>query len=347
MLKTGADYVVSLRYLAGNMIDAQGLDGITEQLKDSKVLQALWLKRNPLGPQAIQSISTLITTIPTLITLDLDQTELEDKGVAKLFDSLVAYKGLISLETIYLNSNGIGLAACEAISRFLAKEDCALQNLYMSGNPIGDDGALYLAKGLETNNSLKRINFGSCGINSKGAIAIMRSLCRHPAVISINLAQAVFTADLKARHNYIDDSALPNAIELVETNHVLRVFTLGTCAFSPEAIGELQQVVSNSQLFFMLAKSCFARVNAHRFSSRKLASNVQSELGLEYQEFLRTGIRSYRSPPEVRLIDSVYRTRDMGQALRKQIVLKKLWDDDDETLRMVEEWTDEESEKDI
>ena len=67
-----------------------------------------------------------------LRTLDLDQTELGDAGVAELFKSLVEYDAPVALRYIYLNATGIGKMACEQISNYLKSPHCALQSLYMS-----------------------------------------------------------------------------------------------------------------------------------------------------------------------------------------------------------------------
>lgn len=298
-------------------------------------MQGLWLKRNPLGPESVQALIEVANYLPSLLTLDLDQTEIGDDGVSELFNGLILQPP-ISLRTIYLNCDGVSIGASESIGRYLSQPNCALENVYMSGNPIGDDGALSLARGLTANRSLKRINLASCGINSEGAIAIIASVVTHPRLISIGLAQASFSADLKARYNYIEDLALNGIIALIQSNSTLRSFNLGVCAMTPSAIAKLQVIVSTSKLHFFDAKSCFARVNANRLASRRLAENVLKDLNMEYDEFLRTGIRFLRSPEDVRLVDSIYRNRDAGQARRKKFVLKKAWDNHDLTLDTIE-----------
>ncbi|KAL8691559.1 MAG: hypothetical protein Q9218_003238 [Villophora microphyllina] len=111
----------------------------------------------------------VITRASNLRTLDLDQTELGDEGVPKLFNKLNSYKGSIPLRNIYLNGTGIGSKACEAIADYLSQPNCALEALYISCNPIGDAGALALARGLGINTSLLRLSMTSYGLKSPGA----------------------------------------------------------------------------------------------------------------------------------------------------------------------------------
>ena len=65
--------------------------------------------------------------------------------------------------------------------------------------------------------------------------------------------------------------------------------------------------------------------------ARKLAAQKS------YEAFLRTHKRFLVSPPDIRLIDSVYRNRDAGDARRQLKWLKKSWDEGDTTLDKVME----------
>jgi hypothetical protein len=67
----------------------------------------------------------------------------------------------------------------------------------------------------------------------------------------------------------------------------------------------------------------------------QLQANVLKQYGVDYEEFSAEHKRFLTSPPDVRLIDSVYRNRAAGQARRGLAKLDKVWADGDETLRMV------------
>ena len=58
----------------------------------------IWLSRNPLGPESAYMVSILMKNSPKLRTLDLDQTELGDHGVADLFGALLPLQTRIELE---------------------------------------------------------------------------------------------------------------------------------------------------------------------------------------------------------------------------------------------------------
>lgn len=142
-------------YLAGNCIDGDSLKALVDGWTFSLTVSNIWLKRNPLGPSSVPTLFRLITEAPYLRTLDLDQTELSDAGVAEFFDSLADIDSLyLPLRHLYLNATGISLKACQSIARYLATGNCQLQSLYISNNPMGDQAAVALAKGLQYNKCL-------------------------------------------------------------------------------------------------------------------------------------------------------------------------------------------------
>ena len=67
----------------------------------------------------------------------------------------------------------------------------------------------------------------------------------------------------------------------------------------------------------------------------RLRANVLKEYGVGYEEFEAEEKRFLMSPRDVRLIDSVYRNREAGVAKRGKERLRKVWEEGDETLRMV------------
>ena len=55
------------------------------------------------------------------------------------------------------------------------------------------------------------------------------------------------------------------------------------------------------------------------------------------EEFNAGPMRFLRNTEDVRFIDSVYRNRDAQKARRKEMMLDKWWEGEDETLREVAE----------
>lgn len=209
-------------YLAGNCLDGPSMTRLTNAWVGSRAITNIWLKRYPLGPSASPDLYRLITQVPNLRTLDLDQTELSDTGVATLFRLLTSFPlASLPLRNIYLNATGISTAACKAIAQFIGSPDCTLESLYLSMNPIGDDGAIALSDGLRQNTSLKRFITNSCGINTQGATSIFAALIGHPTLFTLSIAQSYATHDLNARYNFLEDAIAPSLVNLINHGNAL------------------------------------------------------------------------------------------------------------------------------
>ena len=186
-------------YLAGNCIDSASFSALVDGLVKSTSVTNIWLKRNPLGPSSADALFKLITQTTQLRTLDLDQTELGDAGVAELFTKLTSHDKAPSLRHLYLNANGIGEKGAAAIGRFLASPHCALESIYATNNPMGNAGVAALASGLGQNRSISRLALASVGAGDDGIIALCRGLEGHTKLTMLEIGQSYATEDLNAR----------------------------------------------------------------------------------------------------------------------------------------------------
>lgn len=148
--------------------------------------------------------------------------------MSKIFTALESHRENLPLRNIYLNATGIGKSGCEAIGDYLSSPHCKLESLYMSCNPVGDAGAIPLAKGLAANKSLLRLSMTSCGLKSPGAEAILTALQAHPRLMALNIGQSYATEDLSARYNWLDDRTVPSIKALIHASKTLKMLELGT-----------------------------------------------------------------------------------------------------------------------
>ncbi|KAK1590226.1 leucine rich repeat protein [Colletotrichum navitas] len=360
-------------YLAGNCIDAPSFKTLVDALVESEAVTNIWLKRNPLGPAAAADVYRLITETKNLRTLDLDQTELGDSGTAELFRRLAAFSVAIPgrkqlpLRNIYLNGNGISTKAAVAIAEFLGSPACGITSLYLSCNPLGDEGTKALVSGIRKAHQLSRLSLQSTGLTAAGASDVFRAITTHPGVRFLDVGQAYATVDLGQAWNYIDKDAVPSICELLSTNQTLQYLNLGYCPISPTELRKIDAAVLESSLLFYLAVSILpkAKVRMPSFNpsadhtmpdlhslsaptkdekalekaiNRHLERNVKATYGddMTYAKFLQEEKRwIVNDKTDVRKIDSVYRNRDAGLARRKLQALAKDWDENDDTLARV------------
>ncbi|CAN8105554.1 unnamed protein product [Discula destructiva] len=327
-------------YLAGNHIKAAGFDALAQAFEGSDVLEQLWLKRNPLGPTCAEKIVRIFETTKRLQILDVENCELGDAGVADLFDGLAKTPNF--LETIYINGNGISITGCTAIARFLASPHCRLQYLMMSSNPIGDAGAAALATGIGSNSTLEVVTVASCGLSSRGVSALCAVLAQHPRIRHVDLGSRFSTADLGQRFNYITDEAI-ESIKALASNPSLRFLELGFVALSETGLELVRdEVVASSSLVGFEATRIIPAEDMGEAGGRNCSLRVRDALEKNYMRFyggvgqMADGVpygkfismsgpsRLLRNSPGVRLIDSVYRTRDKGNMASGKS--RKFWD---------------------
>ncbi|KAI1878396.1 uncharacterized protein JN550_000578 [Neoarthrinium moseri] len=326
-------------YLAGNHIKPAGLHAMAKSLQRSQVLTNLWLKRNPLGPGSVDDLVTIFKGAANLRVLDIEACELGDEGISGLFERLQDTQN--RLETIFMNGDGIGVAAATQIGQFLRSPNCHLRYLMMSGNPLGDSGASALSAGLSANTTLEVLTVASCGLSSLGISHICDALIQHPSIRSVDISSRFTTADLGQRFNHISDEAV-EAIKHLVANQSLRFLELGYAALSHQGLEEIRdEVAAGSSLVGFSAQriippeetsaagnTCSLRVRqALEANYLKFYGGVgQVAGGVPYDDFIdkNGGSRLLRNCPDVRLIDSVYRVRDKGATSSGRA--RKFWD---------------------
>ncbi|KAG8628373.1 hypothetical protein KVT40_004246 [Elsinoe batatas] len=355
-------------YLAGNCIDSTSLGMLVDAWVWSSAVTNIWLKRNPLGPAAAPHLFRLVTQTKNLRTLDLDQTELSDAGAAHFFSLLAEYlqrNPPIALQHLYLNANGLGPLTMAALSKFLSQQNCQLQSLYMSMNPIGLSLPL-LCPGIAQCSSLHRLVLSSCGLTTASVRPLLTAAAAHPSLRVLVLSQSYATADLSARFNWLDDDLVPSLVDFINASPALIYTSLGHVpmtaggpAFSQlstetdpaSSVGGItalhRAVAAHPSLQTFDAKSIYPNnmfrtktYRDHRWlfhATRKeakanLIANVEKANGMSFEEWFEGERRFLLSPRDVRFIDSVYRNRDAGKARRGEMVLQKKWKEGDGVL---------------
>lgn len=356
-------------YLAGNCIQGgENFKTLVDALVKSPAVTNIWLKRNPLGPDAAEDVYRLITETKNLCALDLDQTELGDRGVADLFTRLAAYSppdgNKLPLRQIYLNGVGMSTKGAAAIGKFLASPHCGVTSIYMSLNPLGDEGVQALAEALPKAPYLARLLVQSVGVSTQGAVALCKALTGHAGIRTFDLGQAYATEDLGQAYSYIEDEAIPAISELFGNTPQLQYFNLGHCATTPPGLLKLTPaILENPSLMYFFATSILAdpsrksmtfipsidsafphpdapsteQIKSGKAIREHLEANVKKTLGedVSYADFMAEEKRWLVSDKVVRKIDSVYRNRDAGLARRRLLTLVKDWEEGDETLQRV------------
>lgn len=108
----------------------------------------------------------------TLKSLNLNGNYIGVNGVDEIIKALIN----TTLTSIYLANNFLTKTVADTIANELCKNSCRLVKLDLGDNRIGDDGALAIAKVLETNTTLEWLNLENNQIGKNGACAIAKGL---------------------------------------------------------------------------------------------------------------------------------------------------------------------------
>jgi hypothetical protein len=286
---------VQTLYLGCNGIEGGGVCEIANQLIASPgVVRALWLKRNPVGPDGVRAVAETVRAGTVLRTIDLTQTGLAAPHVAVLVDAMIAAGGGgRAIERLYIGGNRLGADGAQELARLLTAG--AVAELYVSAARLGDSGALTLATALRAapRGALRRLSVASNGIGSP-ALAKVIAAAAEAGVELLDAGRVKAAAVLGADDNRLDeDGAATIAEALAAAPHSLALVNLRhTDLGSPGALRLLEGAQrAATPTRFMLGTGIAKRVKKELTA---LAAEVPASV--------------FEIAPDVRAIRSVYRT---------------------------------------
>ncbi|KAL9185900.1 hypothetical protein ACHAXT_003677 [Thalassiosira profunda] len=208
------DYLVqqkSINLLGKNLYDGD-LDVLVKVLRESKVLEELWLDHNRIT-LADGKLTDALAENRTLRRLDLNSNATGNEGAKRLSDALKrndslhvirlggnqigdeggkwladALKCNNTLQYIDLGSNQIGGEGCKWLSDAL-KHNNTLEVIVLINNQIGDEGAKSLASAYVVNKALREAYLSSNNIGDVGAKSLAASLLANGSLAKIVLAE--------------------------------------------------------------------------------------------------------------------------------------------------------------
>lgn len=292
-------------YIAGNEIHAEDLLPIAEALAGAPAVEGLWLKRNPLGPDAGPILARLLRSHPRLDTLDLVNTGLLDAGAAPLLDAAAESP---ALRHLYLGTNGLSTRSAAAIGRLLSDSD-QLDSLYVSCNRLGDDGVRLIAAGLRHNRGLKRLGLASNRIGPEGARTLADALKGHPSLQFLDLGWTRATSAVGEAGNRLLDRGAEHIAALLRGNPTLRGLDVSHNRISQVGLNHISDALAENTALTWLRCPQFGKASnpdAMAVLRGRLARN-RAQAGID-----EATAEEVRAPRSARDILSVYRTQPVA-----------------------------------
>ncbi|GAB4815992.1 hypothetical protein N2152v2_003038 [Parachlorella kessleri] len=191
-----------------NDVGDDGAFQLAASLKDNRTLKTLDVGGNNIGPDGGKALAAALRGNESLQTLELGYNPIGPEG-AKAFSDLLKYD--MKVETLKLGWCKIGAGEGAKAVADLIMFNTTLRTLDLRGNGFGNDGAIYVSRGMKehTNEQLRDLDMGYNEIKDEGACALAQALKANPSGAP---------KDLKLNSNYITkfgQVALTEALDMV------------------------------------------------------------------------------------------------------------------------------------
>ncbi|CCW70204.1 unnamed protein product [Phytomonas sp. Hart1] len=199
--------------LYGNRLGEAGMGHVCDALRANREVLQLTLGCNDATDAAAERVADMLARNETILELDLRLNTFTAVGVQK-----IAVDGLAN--------------------------NCFLQSLCLSGNPLGAKGASGLAEALllNTRSAVERLDLSSCSLGSSGGFHIARFLCRSRALKELNLSD-----------NQLDDESASAIAQATANSISISILDVSMNAFGePAALCFLEAVKMNPQLYSLI-----------------------------------------------------------------------------------------------
>lgn len=298
-------------YIAGNKIDAKGVQLIAEALETDVYAEALWLKRNPLMPEGIKYISNMLKLNSSLQILDLHNVAILDEGCEYLFDSL---KHNRTLDILYLGANGITPAGCAKCANYydhiVRNNVKGVRSLFIDMNRLDDEGAILIATSIGKYKDMERLALSSNRIGDAGAKVIFETFVDHPSLFMLDLGFYKSTSDMKELPNNISDSSIPDITNFIKKNKKISVFSIANNNISADGIimiAESLQDNDNIVMFYYEQYGVDVPSNTRKMIKNRVTENIMKNWNMSAEDFSKTKARILKHGDKINRIDSIYR----------------------------------------
>ncbi|XP_030361428.1 NLR family member X1 [Strigops habroptila] len=173
-----------------------------EAIRSLRTVNLSSVKMTPLKCSVLASV--MGTTSHEVEELNLSSCNLDTSSLRILFAVLLRCK------TLYLQLNNLGSDACKEIRDLLLHDKCMVSNLRLTNNPVGEQGAQYLAEALAGNRSLTRLSLLHTALGDRGAEVLAQHLAKNQHLQELNLG-----------YNSLTDTAALRVVEVAKKHATL------------------------------------------------------------------------------------------------------------------------------
>ncbi|GJQ10450.1 hypothetical protein GpartN1_g2241.t1 [Galdieria partita] len=166
------NHTLTVLNIARNNITSEGAKYLSEALKENDTLTELYIGGNNIASEGAKYLSEALKENHTLTLLSIPRNNITSKGAEYLSEALKENHTLTGLD---ISENNTTSAGAKYLSEAL-KENHSLTKLYIHNNNIASAGAKYLSEALKENHTLTVLCIGGNNIASEGAKYLSEAL---------------------------------------------------------------------------------------------------------------------------------------------------------------------------
>ncbi|XP_054423580.1 leucine-rich repeat-containing protein 74A [Pteronotus mesoamericanus] len=221
------------------------------------------LNHHGLGPNGTKAIAIALVSNTTVVSLELEDNCIMEEGVLSLVEML---QENYYLQELNISNNALGFEGARIISQFLQKNSSSLLKLQLSGNNFKDESAEMLCMALSANYRIKEVDLSHNQFSDKGGELLGQMLALNVGLLSLNLSW-----------NHFYSRAAVALCSGLRANVTLKKLDLSMNGFGNEGASALGEVLRfNSSLAYL------------DVSSNNISNEGVSKIsrGLEFNESL-------------------------------------------------------------
>jgi Ran GTPase-activating protein (RanGAP) involved in mRNA processing and transport len=223
--------------LTSTDIGPKGMASLASILRHNESIRELRLGHNNLGTKSMKTLSTILCQQnTTLRVLDVSYNKLKYRGACLLSHTLNPKLSNSILTRLDLSGNGIGPLGTEQVTNALLEGNTQLTRLDLSYNTIGPTGAIHVGLMLRFMHTLEELFLSGNGIGDDGVKTLSEGLGEN-----IHAYPKLHRLDLD--WNDISDVGAGHLAQLLMGNAVLKSLNLANNAISDKGVVELAKAI--------------------------------------------------------------------------------------------------------
>ncbi|CAH6846960.1 Lrrc74a [Phodopus roborovskii] len=143
------------------------------------------LNHHGLGPKGTKAIAITLVSNTTILILELEDNYIKEEGVLSLTEMLHEN---YYLQELNLSNNDLGLEGARIISDFLQENNSSLWKLKLSGNNFKEESAALLCQALSSNYRIRSLNLSHNQFSDVGGEYLGQMLALNVGLQSLNLS---------------------------------------------------------------------------------------------------------------------------------------------------------------